>query len=163
MPVSEDFKKTVGKAIGRIPSGVYILTAAHNGEATAMMASWVQQAAFDPPAISVAIGAGRPIGEMIQASQMFSLSIVPEGDTSLMKRYARGIKPGEDAFAGVEIFTTPQGIPALTASVAWLDCRLLDTVDFGGDHELLVAEVVGGALLQAGASFTHQRGSGFHY
>src|SRR5439155_12980425 len=106
MPISDDFKHTVGKAIGRIPSGVFILTAAHGGEATAMMASWVQQAAFDPPAVSVAVARGRPIGEMIRASGKFSLSIIPEGDTTLMKRYARGIKAGEDAFAGVETLTT---------------------------------------------------------
>ena len=39
MPVSEEFKHTVGKAIGRIPSGVFILTAAHEGQTAAMMAS----------------------------------------------------------------------------------------------------------------------------
>src|SRR5215208_979195 len=103
MPVSDEFKHTVGKAIGRIPSGVFILTAAagDKGDATAMMASWVQQVAFDPPALSVAVAKGRVIGDMIRASKKFSLSIIPEGDTMLMKRYARGIKPGEDAFAGV--------------------------------------------------------------
>src|SRR5215510_4327851 len=136
MPVSEEFKHTVGKAIGRIPSGVFILTAAHNGEATAMMASWVQQAAFDPPAVSIAVARGRPIGEMIRASGKLALSVVPEGDTSLMKRYARGIKPGEDAFAGVEILTTPAGIPALKAAVAWIEGDVLNTCDFGGDHDL---------------------------
>ena len=164
MPVSDDFKHTVGKAIGRIPSGVFILTAATDkGEATAMMASWVQQAAFDPPTLSVAVAKGRAIGEMIRASQKFSLSIIPEGDTTLMKRYARGVKPGEDAFAGVETLTTPLGIPALRASLAWLDCELMEAVDFGGDHDLFIAEIVGGAVLQPGHAFMHQRGSGFHY
>src|SRR5690349_8231299 len=101
MPVSDEFKHTVGKAIGRIPSGVFILTAASDDgrETAAMMASWVQQAAFDPPALTVSIAKGRPIGDMIRASRKFSLSVVPDNDTTLMKRYARGIKPGEDAFA----------------------------------------------------------------
>ena len=163
MPVSDEFKHTVGKAIGRIPSGVFILTAAHNGEATAMMASWVQQAAFDPPAVSIAIGKGRAIGEMIAASGKLALSVVPEGDTSLMKRYARGIKPGEDAFAGVEIITTPGGIPVLAAAIAWIEGDVLSTCEFGGDHDLLIAEITGGAVLKPGHAFTHQRGSGFHY
>jgi flavin reductase (DIM6/NTAB) family NADH-FMN oxidoreductase RutF len=163
MPVSDEFKHTVGKAIGRIPSGVFILTAADEGESSAMMASWVQQVAFDPPALCVAVAKGRPIGEMIRESGQFSLSIIPEGDTTLMKRYARGLKPGEDAFAGVETLTTPLGIPALKSALAWLDCQLLQTVDFGGDHDLFLAEVVGGAVLQPGHAFMHQRGSGFHY
>jgi 3-hydroxy-9,10-secoandrosta-1,3,5(10)-triene-9,17-dione monooxygenase reductase component len=163
MPVSDEFKHTVGKAIGRIPSGVFILTTAHNGEAAAMMASWVQQAAFDPPAVSIAIAKGRAIGEMIRASGKLALSVVPEGDTSLMKRYARGIKPGEDAFAGVETITTPGGIPVLAAAIAWIEGDLLTTCEFGGDHDLLIAEITAGAILKPGQAFTHQRGSGFHY
>ena len=163
MPVSDEFKHSVGKAIGRIPSGVYILTAAHGGEATAMMASWVQQAAFDPPALSIAIAKGRAIGEMIAASGKVAISILPEGDTSLMKRYARGIKPGEVAFAGVEIQTSPAGIPVLASALAWLEGDVIQACDFGGDHDLLIVEITGGAILKPGQAFTHQRGSGFHY
>lgn len=165
MPVSDEFKHTVGKAIGRIPSGVFILTGVSEDgrETAAMMASWVQQAAFDPPALSVAVAKERPIGQIIRSARKFSLSVIAEGDTALMKRYARGIKPGEDPFAGVETITTPLGIPALKAALAWLDCQLLEDVDFGADHELFIAEIVGGAILHSGQAFVHQRGSGFHY
>jgi 3-hydroxy-9,10-secoandrosta-1,3,5(10)-triene-9,17-dione monooxygenase reductase component len=164
MAISDELKQTAGKALGRIPSGVYILTAAHQGEATAMMASWVQQAGFDPPAVSIAMAKGRPIMELITASKMLALSIIPEGDSSLMKRYARGVKPGEDPFAGVETFRTPSGIPAMKSALAWLECRVIHTCDFGGDHDLIVAEVVAGNILHpGGVAFMHQRGSGFHY
>ena len=164
MAISDDLKQTAGKALGRVPSGVYILTAAHGGDATAMMASWVQQAGFDPPAVSVAMAKGRPIVELIAASRTFALSIIPEGDSSLMKRYARGVKPGDDPFAGVETFATPSGIPAMKTALAWLECRLIHTCAFGGDHDLLIGEVVAGNILQAGGTaFMHQRGSGFHY
>ena len=163
MAISEEFKHSAGKAMGRIPSGVFILTAKHTTDATAMMASWVQQCAFDPPAISVALAKGRPIGEIIKSAQQFAISVVGEEETTLMKRYARGVKPGEDAFAGVETFSTPRGIPALQSAIAWLECRVLTTCDFAGDHELFIAEVTAGQILHPGAAFTHQRGSGFHY
>lgn len=163
MAISEELKQTVGKALGRVPSGVFILTAAHGGEATAIMASWVQQAGFDPPAVSIAMAKERPIAAMIQSSKQLALSIIPDGDSSLMKRYARGVKPGDDPFAGVETFHTPGGIPAIKSALAWLECRLIHTCDFGGDHDLLIAEVVAGAILHPGQAFMHQRGSGFHY
>jgi flavin reductase (DIM6/NTAB) family NADH-FMN oxidoreductase RutF len=163
MPVSDHFKHTAGKAIGRIPSGVYILTAAHGGDSTAMMASWVQQAAFDPPAVSIALAKERAIGRLIAESGALALSVLPERDTMLMKRYARGIKLGEDPFAGVDTIPTPAGIPVLKQSLAWLECRVIETCDFGGDHDLIIAEVVAGELLQQGPAFAHQRGSGFHY
>jgi 3-hydroxy-9,10-secoandrosta-1,3,5(10)-triene-9,17-dione monooxygenase reductase component len=163
MNVSEELKQTVGKALGRVPSGVYILTASHNGEATVMMASWVQQAAFEPRAVSVAMAKGRAIADVIRASRKFVVSVLPEGDTSLMKRYARGTKSGEDPFAGVETFQSPGGIPAMKSAVAWLECELIETCDFQGDHEIFIAKCVAGGTLHDGKAFTHQRGSGFHY
>ena len=163
MSISEEQKQTVGKALGKIPSGVYILTASHGGESMVMMASWVQQAAFEPPAVSIAMARGRPIARLIDASKKMALSVIPESDTSLMKRYARGVKEGEDPFAGVETFQTPGGVPAMKSALAWLECRLIHTADFGGDHDLLVAEVVAGNVLHEGRAFAHQRGNGFHY
>ena len=128
-----------------------------------MMASWVQQAAFDPPAVSVAMAKGRPIAELIERSQLLAISVVADGDTSLMKRYARGVKPDEDAFAGIETVPTPAGIPALKQAVAWLECRVIQTCDFGGDHELFIGEVRAAKILREGRAFAHQRGNGFHY
>ena len=48
-------------------------------------------------------------------------------------------------------------------ALAWLEGKLIETFDFGGDHELFIAQITAGAILHPGASFTHQRGSGFHY
>jgi len=163
MAISEQLKHTVGKALGRIPSGVFLLTASHDGQATVMMASWVQQAAFDPPAVSIAMAKGRPIAPLIQRSKKLALSVVPESDTSLMKRYARGVKEGEDPFAGVETLMTPGGVPVMKSALAWLEGRLIHTCDFGADHDLLIAEVVAGEILREGRAFAHQRGNGFHY
>jgi flavin reductase (DIM6/NTAB) family NADH-FMN oxidoreductase RutF len=152
----------LGKAIGKIPSGVYILTARHEDRRGAILASWVQQAAFEPPAVSVALAKGRPIAESIRASGRFALSILPDDDKTLMKHYARPIEAG-DPFAGVRVIDSPAGLPILADALAWLECRLLSTCDFGGDHELLVGEIIAGELLKEGKPFMHVRGNGFHY
>ena len=47
--------------------------------------------------------------------------------------------------------------------LAWLEGRVIQTCEFGGDHELLIAQITDGAVLRDGASFTHLRGNGFHY
>jgi 3-hydroxy-9,10-secoandrosta-1,3,5(10)-triene-9,17-dione monooxygenase reductase component len=161
--VPDDIKNTIGKALGRIPSGVFILTAEHDGQASAMLASWVQQVAFDPPTIMISIGQDRPIAQLIKESNRLAISIIPENDTTLMKRYARGLKPGEDPFANIATLTTPSGLRVFPDAVAWLDCDLIKTCTFNGDHEIHIAKVTAGALIKEGPSFTHQRGSGFHY
>ena len=159
----EQLKATVGKALGRIPSGVFILTARHAGESAAMMVSWAQQAAFEPPAISIAMHKDRPIRQTIRASGRLALAVIAEGDNSLLKKYARGVPPGQDPFDGVDVIQTPGGLPVPAVALAWVEGRVIHTCDFEGDHELLIAAVSDGALLREGASFTHLRGNGFHY
>jgi flavin reductase (DIM6/NTAB) family NADH-FMN oxidoreductase RutF len=153
----------LGKAIGKIPSGVYILAARHNGSAVAMMVSWAQQAAFAPLSLTVALAKDRPAYPLIRDGRLFSLSVLPQDDTSLMRRYARGVKPGEDPFAGVKVAQTPAGQPYLADAIAWLDCRTTQIVDFGADHDLVIAEITAGAVTRDTPSFTHLRGSGYHY
>jgi 3-hydroxy-9,10-secoandrosta-1,3,5(10)-triene-9,17-dione monooxygenase reductase component len=161
--VPDEVRNTIGKALGRIPSGVFILTAAHGKESTAMLASWVQQTSFQPPTVTISISKDRSIVQLIRASGKFAISVVPENDTSLMKRYARGIKPDEDAFAGMKVTKSPAGLPVFSDAVAWLECSLLNAFEFNADHDLYVAQVTAGQLVREGPSFTHQRGNGFHY
>jgi len=161
--VPDEVRNTIGKALGRIPSGLFILTAAHGGQSTAMLASWMQQTSFQPPTITIAMAKDRPIVQLITASRKFAVSVVPENDTSLMKRYARGVKLNEDAFAGMKLSQSPSGLPVFSDAVAWLECSLLKVLEFNADHDLYVAQVTAGQLLHEGPSFTHQRGNGFHY
>ena len=163
MPISEDLKRTLGKPLGKIPSGVYILTAAHAGKTHAMLASWVQQAAFDPPALSVAMAKDRPIYPLIRDSARFALSVLGENDAPLMKKYARGIDPSHDAFEGVTTLTSPSGIPCLADALAWLECRVLQICDFSADHDLILAQITAADLLREGPPFKPSRGNGFHY
>jgi flavin reductase (DIM6/NTAB) family NADH-FMN oxidoreductase RutF len=163
MAVGEELKKTVGKALGRIPSGVFVLTAGRGEGAVAMLASWVQQAGFEPPAVTVAVGKDRHAAGVMKDGGKFALSVVGEGDTGLMKKYARGVREGEDPFAGVATAETPGGVTVLADALAWLECEVMSVCEFGGDHEVFVARVTAGKALKEGASFTHLRGNGFHY
>lgn len=154
---------SIGKALGRIPSGVFILTARHGDEQSAMMASWVQQVAFDPPMVSLAIAGQRPIARLIRDSGRFALSVLGQDDGYLMKKYARGVPPGDDAFAEVKTMEVTGGVRVLADALAYLDCRLHRNVDLAADHELFIGIIETGRQLREGPAFIHQRGNGFHY
>jgi flavin reductase (DIM6/NTAB) family NADH-FMN oxidoreductase RutF len=156
-------KQSIGKALGRIPSGVFILTATQGDQSAAMMVSWVQQASFSPPAIAFAIAKDRPVRKLLDAGAAVTISVLGKGDHALMKKYARATPEGEDPFAGVATARTPAGAVFLTDSAAWLECRLITTTDFAADHDLFIAQVTDGALLKEDPPFTHVRGNGFHY
>ena len=115
---------SIGKAIGRIPRGVFILSARHAGRDEVMMASWVQQASFQPPSVMVAVHKDRPVRGAIVASRRFALAVLPQDDTSLMKKYARGVAPGDEPFAGVEVLATPAGLSVPAGALGYLECEL---------------------------------------
>ncbi len=154
---------SLAKALGRIPSGVFVLTATLAEQSTAALVSWVQQASFSPPAIAFALAKDRPVRKFIDQGAAFAISILGKSDNPLMKKYARGIPEGQDPFTGIVTARTPSGAVYLCDSAAWLECRLLHTADFNADHDLYIAQATDGALLKDDPPFTHVRGSGFHY
>ena len=54
-----------------------------------------------------------------------------------MKKYARGIKPGENPFDGVETFESPRGMIVMKNALAWMEGCLISTCDFDADHAFL--------------------------
>src|SRR5262245_20113460 len=108
----------LGQALGRIPSGLYILTVQHKGRSTGMLASWVQQSGFDPPMLTVAVRRDRFVTDWIDASGRFALSQLAKGSKSLIRHFGRGFAAGAEAFEGIELRHDAQGGPVLAAALA---------------------------------------------
>lgn len=149
-------------ALGRIPSGIYILTARHGDESTGMLASWVQQAGFDPPTVSVAIGRQRYLCEWLSAGAPFALHVVGHHQTNLMKHFGRGFERGQAAFEGLVVRSSAQQVPLLDEALAYLECAPRGHVD-SGDHRVFLAEVTGGDVPHPGEPLVHLRRSGLKY
>ena len=59
----------VAKALARLSSGLYVVTAGTEGTAKgAMVASWVSQASFEPLGLSIAVAKDRAIESLMQVS-----------------------------------------------------------------------------------------------
>ena len=52
--------------MGRLSTGLYVVTAAHDNAKSAMVASWVQQASFKPLGLTIAIAKDRAIEALLQ-------------------------------------------------------------------------------------------------
>ena len=67
-------------ALGRIPSGLYLVMW-RDGEADrVMLASWVMQAGFDPPAISIAVEKSRDALPFLQKEGRFVVHLLGTDD-----------------------------------------------------------------------------------
>ena len=56
----------VAKALARLSSGLYVVTAANNSARGAMIASWVAQASFEPLGLTIAVAKDRAIESLMQ-------------------------------------------------------------------------------------------------
>jgi len=148
--------------LGRVVSGIYILTAGAGDRATGMLASWVMQAGFEPPMVSVAVKSGRYLGDWITDGEPFVLNIVAEKQLDLLKHFGKGFEPDEAAFEGLNIGRCPRGVPILEDCLGHLECEPVSHVD-SGDHRIFLARVVRGALRNDASPMVHIRKSGGTY
>lgn len=152
----------IAAALGRIPSGLFVISW-RDGEADrTMLASWVMQAGFTPPSVSVAVAPTRDLLAAIDRGIPFVVNVLGESQRGLLSRFGKPSNPGEDPFAGLDTLRTPWGTAALAAAAGWIECRGTSRAA-AGDHVVVVAEVVGGESGSAGAPLVHVRKNGLRY
>jgi flavin reductase (DIM6/NTAB) family NADH-FMN oxidoreductase RutF len=155
--------KAFDRVLGHVPSGIFILTVGTGGRSTGMLSSWVMQAGFEPPTISVAIKLGRYVCDWLTEGQPFVLNVVREGQKELLRHFYKGFEPGEAAFDGLEIAHCPRGVPILKDSLGHLECEPAGHAD-SGDHRIFLAKVVRGKMVDGDAKpMVHIRSSGSRY
>jgi flavin reductase (DIM6/NTAB) family NADH-FMN oxidoreductase RutF len=130
-----------------------------------MLASWVQQASFEPPVMTVAVNRKRYINDWLQPGSFAALNLLGETNKSLLGHFARGFDPGAAAFEGVDTVRTPQGVPALVAALGWVEGRVTGRID-AGDHTVCLIELTAAGSngdLETEKPWVHIRKNGFNY
>lgn len=154
--------ETISQVLGRVPSGLFILTARRGDNESGILASWVMQAGFAPPMLSVAVRSGRLVEEWLRANSPFVVHLLPEHQKKLLKHFVRGFEPGEPAFEGLEVERSPRGVPVLSEALGYLECEPRGHVA-SGDHLIFLGEVVSAALLRDEPPAVHIRKNGMRY
>jgi len=153
-------KKQIGKALGRIPSGLFVVTAKCGDREDAVLASWVNQSSFDPPTVTVALAKVRPARVLIEGADAFVVNVLGKDSNALMKHFFK--PPSDSIFDGLATAKGIQDIPILKDAVSYLECKLVGSA-IAGDHVIYIGEVVGGKILKGGEPYFHVRDNGFSY
>jgi flavin reductase (DIM6/NTAB) family NADH-FMN oxidoreductase RutF len=128
-----------------------------------MLASWVMQAGFEPPTVSVAVKRGRYVCDWLSEGQPFVLNLVGEGQTHFLKHFGKGFEPGTPAFEGLAISHCARGVPILNDALGHLECEPAGHVD-SGDHRVFLAKIARGRLVNTETKpMIHIRKSGANY
>lgn len=162
--LSGEARDAISRVLGRTPSGVFILTAIDGqGHSTGMLASWVQQAGFNPPSLTVAVNAKRYVNDWLKASPKLAINLVGEGQTHLLKHFGRGFEPDQAAFEGLSIAESRLGLPILSDAVGYLEGTVTAQME-AGDHIIYLLQIEHGQeLLTDIKPMVHIRKNGFGY
>ncbi|MDM9384321.1 diflavin flavoprotein [Chlorogloeopsis sp. ULAP01] len=152
------------RSLGRLSSGLYIITARKGDVKSAMLASWVMQASMNPLGIAIAVAKDRAIESLLHVGDRFILNVLEEDNyQSLMKHFLKRFSPGADRFAGIKTYSASNGCPILAEALAYMECEVTMRMECS-DHWIIYSNVQTGRVAKIDAlTAVHHRKVGNHY
>ena len=120
--------------------GVYVLSSMNEDEYCVSTVTWVSQASFDPPLISVCIKRGSASYEIVKKRGEFILHLLGENQTDLASSFFKSTLLEDGKLNGHE-FRLHNELPLIEGVPAYLQCKVMEVLE-KGDHPLFLAEVV---------------------
>ena len=129
--------------MGQFATGVTVVTTRFgDGEITGMTANAVMSLSLDPPLVVVSVDKKATMHHALANGQCYAINILARDQEHLSNRFAT---PGPKDFSDLELREGETGAPILSGTLAYLDCKLVNTLP-AGDHDMFVGEVLAGEL-----------------
>ena len=128
-------KKAKKKVLQQIPYGAYVVgTKTEAGGDHLMFGTWLTQTSFKPPLVAFAFSENSRTLANVRCSKAFTVSFLKEGMEDLAQLVL------DEAFDKVKTERSPSGLPVVSGSAGWIECRLVDVLE-QGDHRVVLAEI----------------------
>ena len=138
-------------ALTMIPYGFYSITSNDGDDVNIMVANWVSQVSFTPRLMALGLQQTAYSHGLIQKGRVFAVNIFNKEDAELIKSFTKGRAKNPDKVADATYTLSPElSCPVIEGAAAYLECRVLSFLDVGGDHDVVVAEVVGAGVNKPG-------------
>lgn len=157
--MSED----AAKAVGHIPSGLFVISVQDGDAQDGYLASWVQQVSFKPLVVAFTIKADRPGYEAITSGKTFAINIVGDHETQYMRHFWSGYDPENSPFKQIEHEIGANGGLLIKGAKSSIECKFLSKTQ-PGDHEVVFAEVLSSTVFSEDSKpKVHIRKTGLDY
>lgn len=138
-------------ALHMIPYGFYSITTRFEDDVNAMVATWFMQVSFEPRMVALAMQKDCYSRDLIGKGNVFAVNIFNKADVELIKPYTKGREKNPAKMEGAKYSLGPEtGCPILDGASAYLECNVVAIHDDGGDHDIIVGEVMGAGIVKTG-------------
>ena len=125
--------------LGCFATGVAVVTTRGEGGApVGLTINSFNSVSLDPPLVLWSLSLNAPSLGAFRANGAFAVNILSERQANLARKFAR---PASDKFAGVDWEPGCADVPLIAGAAARLECRTWRRYE-GGDHEIIIGEVI---------------------
>jgi flavin reductase (DIM6/NTAB) family NADH-FMN oxidoreductase RutF len=140
---AEEYDKLRRRVLWTMPSGLYVVGSRAGERRNGMTLNWATQLSFNPKLLGVAVENEAVTRELIAEGGAFSICILDREDRAIVRKFTKPVEVDTGALTlnGFPFHDGVTGVPILDQAVAYVECRVRDTLELG-DHTLFVGEVV---------------------
>ena len=135
----------------RLTTGVYVVTASHEGAHHGFTAAWVTQVSFAPLLLAISVNPRNATWPLIEKNHRFAINVLDSGQQGIARHFGLSSGRNVDKFTAVLTNTSLEGFLVLSDAVSWLGCHVQQQIP-AGDHIVVLARAVAGELLNPEAT-----------
>jgi len=135
----------VNKVTWMLPTPLVLIGSRSGDEWNAMTASWVTQLSMEPVLVGAAVDNTAVTHRLIEGGGSFSVNLWSADDTRPFVKFSKPATRQGMELNGRAVSEGVTGVPVFEEAIAWLECEVRSTHDFG-THTLFVGEVVDGGV-----------------
>lgn len=141
----------ISDALRMMPYGFYTLTSHTEDDNNIMVCNWFTQASFEPQLVAIALQKTSYTYGLVEKGMVFTINMFRKEDQEAVKPFTKSRAKNPDKMKGVEFTRAPQTqCPVLPQAAAFLECKVVGKLDTGGDHDIILGEVVNAEVRQGG-------------
>ncbi len=145
-------EENVKALLRRMPYGFYSITSKHGDEVNAMVANWITQVSFEPRLLALGLQRTCFTYELVSQAKVFAVNFFLREDEDLIKPFTKSRAKNPEKMVGVDYAPAPEtGCPILPGAAGYLECKVKEIFTTGGDHDIVLGEVIAGELLKEGS------------
>lgn len=147
-------------AVGRFATGVTVVTTVLDGVHHAMTANSFTSVSLDPLLVLVSVDRAARFHDVVVKAGVFGVSVLSAAQEATARWFADRERPRDDTQFADHPYQvgSSTGVALFDGALATLECRVHSILD-GGDHSLVLGEVVALSSMTSGDPLVFYAGS----
>jgi len=138
-------------ALRMMPYGFYAFTTKNGDDVNAMVVNWVSQMSYSPRLVAVGIAKSAYSHGLAQEGQVFGLNLFLAEDKDAIMGVTKSREKNPDKMNEADYTSAPEtGVPVLAGAAAYIECKVTQIIDIGGDHDIVIGEAINADVSKEG-------------